>query len=186
MKMIPFMLVVLSFVLTSPVHANENKKTLIVYFSHTQTTEKVALEIHKKVGGDIFRIETVQQYPTEHKATVTLAEKERDANARPALKTQVENIDSYDVIFIGYPIWWYTLPMPLYTFLESYDLSGKTIIPFCTHGGSSMSGTEDVIKKLQPNAKVLDGLAVSRNIIRSNPDTGAEKPVAEWLSKLGY
>lgn len=162
------------------------QKILIAYFSHTQTTEKVALEIRKKTGGDLFKIETVQAYPTVHKETTAFAEKERDTDARPALKGTVENMDSYDVIFLGYPIWWYTLPMPLYTFLESYDLSDKTIIPFVTHGGSRMSGTEEVIQKLQPNAKMRESLAIHRNVIRNNPETGAEKPTAEWLGKLGY
>lgn len=164
----------------------QGQKILIAYFSHTQTTEKVSLEIQKRTGGDLFRIETVQAYPTEHRATVDVAEKERDANARPALKGSVENMDSYDVIFLGYPIWWYTLPQSLFTFLESYDLSGKTIIPFVTHGGSRMSGTEEVIQKLQPNVKMRESLAIHRNVIRNNPDTGAEKPTAEWLTKLGY
>lgn len=95
-------------------------------------------------------------------------------------------MDSYDVIFLGYPIWWYTLPMPLFTFLESYDFNGKTIIPFSTHGGSQMSGTEAVIRKLHSGATVYDGFAVSRNIIRNNPATGAVKPVEDWLAKLAY
>lgn len=164
----------------------QGQKILIAYFSHTQTTEKVALEIQKRTGGDLFRIETVQAYPTEHRETLDVAEKERDTNARPALKGTVENMDSYDVIFLGYPIWWYTLPQPLFTFLESYDLSGKTIIPFVTHGGSRMSGTEEVIQELQPNAKMRESLAIHRNVIRNNPDTGAQKPTAEWLTKLGY
>lgn len=186
--MIPLLLAVLSFffVFTAPAHALERKKILIAYFSHTQTTEKVALEIQSRIGGALFKIETVQAYPAEHRATVDFAEKEHDADARPLLKGTVENMGSYDVIFLGYPIWWYTLPMPLYTFLESYDLSGKTIIPFCTHGGSRMSGTEGIIRELQPKATVLNGLAISRDIIRNNPETGAVQPVAGWLNKLVY
>lgn len=176
----------LSFFIAAPAQAQNGKKILVAYFSHTQTTEKVALEIHKRVGGDIFKIETVQTYPVDHKETVDFAEKERDANARPALNGKVDNMADYDVIFVGYPIWWYTLPMPLFTFFESYDFSGKTIIPFSTHGGSRMSGTEDTIRTLQPKAKIYDGMAVSRNILRNNPDTGAVKPVADWLAKLKY
>lgn len=188
MKIALFLLAVLSlsFALAPPVQAQSSKKILVAYFSHTQTTEKVAQEIHKRVGGDIFKIETVRPYPIEHRETVDFAEKERDSNARPALKTNVENMESYEVIFLGYPIWWYTLPMPLFTFLESYDLSGKTIIPFSTHGGSRMSGTEDVIRKLHPAARVQDGLAVSRKVISNNPKSGAEKPVVDWLAKLKY
>lgn len=174
-----------SLIAAAPAQA-QNKKVLVAYFSHTQTTEKVALEIQKQTGADLFRIETVQVYPTVHKETTAFAEKERDADARPALKTSVANMDDYDVIFIGYPIWWYTLPMPLFTFLESYDLSGKTVIPFCTHGGSRLAGTDDVIQKLQPKAKVLEGLAIHRNVLRGNPGTGAEKPVADWLGKITF
>lgn len=178
-------LVTMSFFMPTPAHA-QTKKILVAYFSHTQTTEKVAREIQRKTGGDLFRIETVRDYPAEHRELVDFAEKERDANARPALKSTVGDMDSYDVVFLGYPIWWYTLPMPLFTFLESYDFSGKTIIPFCTHGGSRLSGTEDVIKKIHPKANILEGLAVHRDRIGNGPDNGAEKPVAEWLSKLSY
>lgn len=182
---------VLVSITTAPAHAQtaaqaQTGKILVAYFSHTQTTEKVALEIQRKTGADLFRIETVQTYPAEHRQTVALAEKENEADARPALAATVENMDSYDVIFLGYPIWVYTLPMPLFTFSDSYDLSGKTVIPFCTHGGSRLSGTESVIRKIQPNASILEGLAVHRSIFRNNPDTGAQKPVAEWLAKLGF
>lgn len=187
MNKISLLLAVLSLSFVVPVSAQaQQKKILVAYFSHTQTTEKVALEIHRRVGGDLFKIETVQSYPTEHRETVDYAEKERDSDARPALKTSVEDMASYDVIFIGYPIWWYTLPMPLFTFLESYNLAGKIVIPFCTHGGSRLSGTEDVIQKLHPDTKILEGLAVDRKIIRKSPDSGAQKPVADWLAKLGY
>lgn len=188
MKIVFFMMAALSLscAVVVPAQAQDNKKILVAYFSHTQTTEKVALEIQKRVDGDIFQIETVQTYPTEHRETLAFAEKERDNDIRPELKAVVENMDSYDVIFLGYPIWWYTLPMPLFIFLESYDFSGKTIIPFSTHGGSRMSGTEGVIRKLQPGATVYDGFAVSRNIIRNNPTTGAVKPVEDWLAKLTY
>lgn len=188
MKIVIFLLAVLSlvFAVSTPAQAQSDKKVLVAYFSHTQTTEKVATEIHKRVGGDIFKIETVQAYPNEHQATRAAADIELESNARPELKASMENMDSYDVIFLGYPIWKYTMPMSLFTFLESYDLSGKTIIPFCTHGGSRMSDTEDVIRKIQPKANVYKGFAVYRDIIRNNPATGAVKPVEDWLAKLAY
>ena len=187
MKIAIFLLAALSlsFAVAASAQAQSGKKVLVAYFSHTQTTEKVAREIHKRVGGDIFKIETIHTYPTEHRDTLDFAKKERESNARPVLKAKVENMDSYDVIFLGYPIWWYTLPQSLFTFLESYDLSGKIIIPFVTHGGSRMSGTEEVIRKIQPNAELREGLAIHRDVIRNNPDTGAEKPTAEWLATLG-
>jgi flavodoxin len=102
------------------------------------------------------------------------------------LKPIALDVNSYDVIFIGYPIWWYTLPRAVYVFLESYDFSGKTIVPFCTHGGSRLSGTENVIKTLQPKASVLRGLEISRNVINRNPENGARKPIQDWLASLGY
>ena len=180
----------LSLLAVAPAHAQtraqtKGQKILIAYFSHTQTTEKVALEIQKRTGGELFRIETVQPYPKEHRDTLSVAEKERDTNARPVLKGTVESMDTYDVIFLGYPIWWYTLPQPLFTFLESYDFSGKTIIPFVTHGGSRMSGTEEVIRKLQPNANMGESLAIYSDVIRNNLDSGAVEPTAEWLTRLG-
>ena len=180
---LPVFILSLLFMAGSPGHA-QSGKVLIAYFSHTQTTEKIALEIQKHTGGDLFRIETIHSYPVAHRETLELAKKERNNGLRPPLKSRVENMDAYEVIFLGYPIWWYTFPMPLFTFLESYDLAGKRIIPFCTHGGSAMSGTEETIRKLQPKATVYEGLAVHRNILRDDPANGAKQPVAEWLAKL--
>lgn len=96
----------------------------------------IAQLIQQEVGGDLFRIETVQEYPGSHEPLLEFAYNELSENARPELATQIENLDSYSVIFLGYPNWNADLPMPLYTFLEQYDFSGKTIIPFTTHGGS--------------------------------------------------
>ncbi|MDR2340193.1 MAG: flavodoxin [Deltaproteobacteria bacterium] len=163
----------------------QDKKILIAYFTHTLNTEKVAKEIQQQTGGDIFRIETVAAYPTSYDALEDVTEKEKNDKARPKLKSDVENIGSYDVIFLGYPIWWQILPMPVNTFLESHDLSGKTIIPFCTHGGSKLSGTDDEIKKLEPNATVLDGLALTKSTIDGRQDS-LKKAVSDWLAKLSY
>lgn len=105
---------------------------------------------------------------------------EKTDNARPELAAQIENLDSYEVIFLGYPNWNADLPMPLYTFLEEYDFSGKTIIPFTTHGGSGFSRTIQTISDLQPNATVIsDGLSISRNSV-----AGAESEVASWVNSL--
>lgn len=127
-------------------------------------TEYMAYAIQEAVGGDLFRIETVQQYPLEHEPLVEMADEEQNSNARPELLNRVENMEQYDTIFLGYPNWWGDMPMPLYTFLEEYDLSGKTIIPFSSHGGSGFSRTESTIAQMQPNASVSEnGLTVSRN-----------------------
>lgn len=181
-------------------------KPLIVYFSMPETdkpdnmtreednsvvvidgkvlgnTQYVALLIQKMTGGDIFRIQPETPYPTDHDTLVDLADEEQERRARPALAGQVPNLDAYDTIFIGYPNWWGDMPMILYTFLEQYDLSGKTVIPFNTHGGSGFSRTIGAIAELQPKATVVrNGFTVSRNSVdRAEPD------VAEWLAELGY
>ena len=141
----------------------------------------IAQIIQRETGGDLFSIETVQEYPTTHEPLLDFAYEEKAENARPKLATQIENPDSYDVIFLGFPNWNADLPMPLYTFLEEYDFSGKTIIPFTTHGGSGFSRTIQTIAELQPDAEVItDGLSISRNSV-----SGAESEVIDWVSGLG-
>lgn len=143
--------------------------------------EYMAQTIQQAVGGDLLRIETVEEYPLEHEALVDFAAEEQEAGARPALATQIENLEQYDTIFLGYPNWWGDMPQALYTFLESYDLSGKTIIPFCPHGGSGFSRTQSTIAELQPNATVReDGLALSRNDVADSAEQ-----VTAWAQGLG-
>lgn len=140
----------------------------------------IAQLIQQETGGDLFSIETVQDYPTTHDPLLDFAYEEKAENARPELSTQIENLDDYNIIFLGYPNWNADLPMPLYTFLEEYDFSGKTIIPFTTHGGSGFSRTIQTISELQPNATVIsDGLSISRNSV---PD--AESDVVNWINGL--
>jgi len=154
--------------------SNSTKKILIVYFSHTGNTQKAAQQIHEFVGGDIVEIKTETPYPTDYKKCADLAKQEKESNARPKLSTKIEAINSYDVVFVGYPIWWYSAPMAIHTFLESYDLSDKTVIPFCTSGGSDVAESMDAIKLLCPNSTVLQGLTAN------NPND-----IQPWLSKLG-
>lgn len=158
-----------------------NKKVLVAYFSHSGNTQVIANEIHETVGGDIFQIKTVDPYPTDYNAVVDQAKKEQQDNYRPKLATKVENIDSYDVIFVGYPNWWGTMPMAVFTFLEEYNLSGKTIIPFCTHEGSGLGRSVTDIKKLCPQSTIEDGLAIRGK----NVENGKED-VPEWLQDLGF
>ena len=158
-----------------------NKKILVVYFTQSGNTETVAKFIHENVGGDIVKLETVQTYPQNYNELVDFAQSEQKANARPELKTKIENIEKYDTIFLGYPNWWGDMPMPIYTFLDEYNLSGKTIAPFITHGGSGLSGTPNKIKKEEPNAQVTDGLAISGNQAKNS-----QTDVNKWLTKLGF
>ena len=144
-------------------------------------TQYIAQLIARQTGGDLFAIQTVQEYPGSHDALLEFAYNERAEDARPELAAALENPGDYDVVFLGYPNWNADLPMPLYTFLEQTDLSGKTIIPFVTHGGSGFSRTVQTIQELQPDATVVeDGLSLSRNSV---PDAAAE--VEAWVSGLG-
>lgn len=144
-------------------------------------TQYIAQLIQQQTGGDLFRIETVQKYPGSHDPLLEFAYNERAEGARPELAAQMENLDSYDIVFLGYPNWNADLPMLLYTLLEQTDLSGKTIVPFTTHGGSGFSRTIQTIQELQPNATVIsDGLSISRNGVAQ-----AEGDVASWVSGLG-
>lgn len=156
-----------------------NKKILVTYFSETGNTQKLAKLISDEVGGDFIRLETVNSYPTGQ-ALFDYTKKERDENVRPELKEMDVNVEDYDIIFVGYPIWWYTAPMPIYSFFDKYDFSGKTIVPFNTHEGSSDGGTYDTIKQLEPNAKVLSGLAIRGGDMKSDQTT----KVRNWLEGL--
>ncbi len=170
-----------------------NSKSLIAYFSRKGNnyvggsivnlpignTEVAAKKIQKLTGSEIFQIRTVKSYPEDYTETTNVAHEEQRNNARPELTETVGNVDSYDVIYLGYPNWYGTMPMAVFTFLESYDFSGKTIVPFCTHEGSGMGSSERDIKRLCPIAKVLSGLA-----IRGSSVEKADKDIADWLKEL--
>ena len=158
-----------------------DKKILTIYFSWSGNTDAFANYIHNSAGGDIVRINPVKAYPETYDEVVDLAKEEKNDDARPQFKDLGVNPEEYDVIFVGYPIWWYTLPMIMYTFFDTYDFSGKTLIPFNTHEGSGDGGTYDTIKEFEPKATVLEGLA-----IRGGSIDGAESEVKEWLSGLQY
>lgn len=144
-------------------------------------TEYVAKLIQQTVGGDLFRIETVDEYPLDHDTLVDQAADEQDENKRPELSGHVENFDQYETVILGFPNWWADLPMPVYTFLEEYDFGAKTIIPFVTHGGSGFSGTINTISQLQPGAHVSENtLSLSRNSVADS-----EAAVVEWAQSLG-
>lgn len=143
-------------------------------------TQFIATEIQKNLGGELLAIETEQEYPGTHDKLLDFAYNEKSDNARPKLSTHIDNLDDYDYIFIGYPNWNADLPMPLYSFFEEYDFSGKTIIPFVTHGGSGFSGTINTIKKLEPDATVIEsGLSISRNNV-----SNAQSDIKQWTDSL--
>jgi flavodoxin len=158
----------------------EGNNILVAYFSHSGNTREIANQIHEKVGGDIFEIVSIDPYPSGYNEVVEQARKELRSEYKPKLKTKVGNMESYDVVFVGYPNWWGTVPRPIATFLSQYDFSGKTIVPFCTHGGSSLGRSVEDIKKLCPQSTILDDLA-----IRGEEAKNAHQKISGWLRELG-
>jgi flavodoxin len=155
------------------------KKYLIAYFTHSGNSEIAAKMIQEQTAGSLFQIATMDTYPKDHKALVDLAEKELKENARPALKGQVDAMESYDIVFLVYPNWWWTIPMALFTFLEQYDFTGKIIMPLCTHEGSAMGRSESDIEKLCPKATVIKGLAVRGSQVKNAKDN-----ITHWLEQI--
>jgi flavodoxin len=158
----------------------KDSSVLIAYFSHSGNTGVIAKEIQKCVGGDLFEIATVDSYPRDYNTVVDVAKREQNASSRPELTMKVENMASYDVVFVGYPNWWGTMPMAVFNFLEQYDFSGKTILPFCTHEGSRLGVSERDIARLCPRATVVNGLAIRGSNVKT-----AQAEVANWLRKTG-
>lgn len=158
----------------------DGKKALVAYFSWSGNTENVANSIAARTGADIFKIVPAEPYIDDYDELLDIATKEKQDGARPKIADTIENFEQYDVVYVGYPNWWSDMPMILYTFFDSYDFSGKTIAPFCTSGGSGLSGTVNSIKELEPEAEVLDGLHIGDSA-SSDPDSAVE----EWLGNLG-
>jgi len=172
----------------------EGKNILIAYFSRKGNnyvdgeivnlpignTEVIAKMILQATNGDVFRIETVKPYPLECKETTDVAGKELRNKARPKLSDRVKNMGEYDVVFLGYPNWWGTIPMPIATFLTDYEFSGKSIAPFCTNEGSGLGTSVSYIKDICPRSNILQGLA-----IRGGAVNKAQDEVSEWLNKIG-
>ena len=141
-------------------------------------TQIVAEFVRNAVGGDLFEVETVKQYSADYYTCIDEAQKELRANARPELKSYPENLESYDVIFVGYPNWWGTMPMAMFTLLEKYNLQGKKIIPFCTNEGSGMGTSERDLLKVCKGANVMRGLSV-----HGAEAAQSEKQVTEWAKR---
>jgi len=170
----------------------KNKKNLIAYFSRkghnyvsgkivnlpVGNTEIAARMIQELTGGDLFQIEAVKAYPEDYTEATEVAKKELHENARPELVRQVPDIGAYDVIFLGYPNWWNTFPMPVFTFLERHALAGKTIVPFCTHEGSGLGRSEMDIAKLCPGATLMEGLAIHGTHVGA-----ARAAIEKWLTR---
>lgn len=165
-------------------------KSLVIYYSHIGenymsdgirnidkgNTEIVAEYIHELTGADLFKIETIKEYPHNYHECCDVAKEELNNNTRPELKAYLESIDDYDTIYIGYPIWWGTLPMAMFTQLEKLDYHGKTIKPFSTHEGSGLGSSMEDIKKCCIGANVQDGLA-----IRGSEASSSKSKIETWI-----
>ena len=170
----------------------EKGKVLVVYYSRTGgnygvgninkgNTEIVAEMIAKETGADLFQIKPEKAYPDDYDACTEVAKRELNSKARPAIKGDVRAED-YDTIFIGYPIWWDDMPMPVYTFIEKHDWQGKTVMPFSTHEGSALGSTESRLRSVCKGAKVEKGLAVYGHTAQ-NDRQEAQKKVTAWLNR---
>lgn len=183
-----------------PVHPPEafaGKRILVAFFSRTGenyevgfigkgNTHIVAEQIAEITKADqIFEIKTVTPYPADYQEMTRVAKEEQEAQARPALASQLEDMAQYDIIYLGYPIWFHDLPMPVYTFLESYDFTGKTIIPFCTGSGNALSGMEEDIPRFAKGAQLCKGFGIQGKLVHNSPEQ-AKIHVANWLASLGY
>lgn len=170
--------------------SNGQSHAAVIYFSEPAaadkdsvqgTTQYVAQVIQEKTGADIFRIERQADYPLEYDAVTAQAKEEKENNVHPPIKDTIGDLSSYDTIFLGYPIWWYDAPMPVYSFLDQYDLSGKQVYIFVTHGGSGLSGTVSRIQTAEPGASVDQrGFAIYRT------DVASDSPIQAWLGNLGF
>jgi flavodoxin len=165
-----------------------NDKILVAYFSWSGNAKILAEQIAQATGGDLFEIRTVTPYPTVYNDTTALATVELRENARPALSGSVSNMAQYSTIFLCYPNWWGTMPMALFTFLEAYDFSGKTIYPLVTHGGSRFGSSLNDMRRLVPRTTIGDGLAVSAMSRSHGGPAVVRTPnsdVTNWLRRIG-
>ena len=176
--------------------ARSDQRVLVVYFSRADentggvgciekgNTKILAEMIAERTHGDLFEIKTVKPYPKEYRPATEAAKQEKEENARPEIVGELPDLSKYDVVFLGYPIWWSDMPMPVYTFRDRENFAGKIILPFCTHEGSGLSGTDRRIAETT-KADVKDGFALAGHIAQNSPDE-ARSALYEWMSKQGY
>jgi len=176
--------------------ARSDQRVLVVYFSRADentggvgyiekgNTKILAEMIAERTHGDLFEIKTVKPYPKEYRPATEAAKQEKEENARPEIVGELPDLSKYDVVFLGYPIWWSDMPMPVYTFLDRENFAGKIILPFCTHEGSGLSGTQRSIADVT-KADVREGFALQGHIAQKSPEE-ARTALYEWMSKQGY
>ena len=195
-KLISLVLAIMLLVGIVPAFAEEAPaQVLVVYFSHAGenysvgvieegNTAKMGKIIAEQMDADIFELVPLVEYPMDYDSCLDVATEEQRTDARPEYVDEIENWDQYDTVFIGYPIWWGEIPNIVYTFMEAYDFTGKTVIPFNTHEGSGQARSQRDIEELLTNATVLKGLAV-RGSKAQNDSQGIGADVANWLKQIG-
>lgn len=159
--------------------AAEPAKVLIAYYSWSGNTRAAAEQIQKITGGTLFEIKPVKAYPTDYQECVDQAKKECRSGFKPELSTKVDDMQKYDVIFVGSPNWWGTMAPPVATFLTSYDLKGKTVVPFFTHGGGGVQNCERDVRKLCSGSNLPQAGVFSGGSVRRSGDA-----IANWVSKV--
>ncbi|MBS1738641.1 MAG: NAD(P)H-dependent oxidoreductase [Bacteroidetes bacterium] len=172
----------------------QGKKILIVYLSRTSNTKAVAEIIQKKVGGDLVALELVTPYPENYQQIVAQVANENASGFPPPLKTKIDSIQNYDVVFVGFPTWGMQLPPPMKSFLNQYNLSGKTIIPFNTNGGYGIGSSFETVKQLCPNSTVLEGFSTRGGserdgilyVMQGDKEVQVQAEVQTWLKKIGF
>lgn len=168
------------------------KKVLIVYLSRTNNTKAIAEIIHKNAGGTIVALELEKPYPENYQAIVQQVVTENETGYLPPLKTKIDSIEKYDVVFVGFPTWGMKLPPPIKSFLKQYDLRGKTVVPFNTNAGYGIGSSFETVKSLCPNSKLLEGFSMQGGIerdgvllaIKDEKRKEAETKVEQWLKKI--
>lgn len=171
----------------------EGKKVLIVYLSRTRNTKAVAEMIHKNTGGDLVALELQNPYPEDYRTTVDQVARENETGFLPPLKTKIDSIEKYDLVFVGFPTWGMQLPPPMKSFLNQYDLSGKTVVPFNTNGGYGIGSSFETVKKLCSNSKVLEGFSTKGGVERDgvlfvmegDKEKQVQVEVQNWLKEIG-
>ena len=154
--------------------------TLIAYFSWSGNTRGIAQRLHQKIGGELVAIEPVTPYSKDYNTCLDQAKRDQERAARPELRTRIADMARYDVVFLGYPNWWATIPMPVASFLEQYDFSGKTIVPFVSHGGGRLGQSVTDIAKLCPSARILEAFSV-----RYSGGASLSNDMDAWLNRIG-
>lgn len=157
------------------------KKALIIYYSWSGNTESIARLIQEKIDGQLFELNPVKAYSSNYRACTEQVKKEIQNGITPELKAVPTNLDKYDTIFIGSPNWWSTMAPPVFAFLKQADLSGKTIVPFCTHGGGGKGRYANELKKLCGNSIILECLA-----LYGNGGTATESAISNWLQRIEF